>query len=376
MYYCDLSIKRLHEHQCIKMNKLNFLILLVVILAGCKTTKETVIEPKARGVNTAKENIIVDTYYGTNRNQFIKNNVIHYGHDTSALKLGKCQVSIPFIHKKGEIEGPSLWKLEIKRDPNKHFVIKAKEPMEKERFMSDLQGKYAPKAFVFVHGFNVTFEKAAMRTAQMAYDLNYEGIPIFYSWPAYGRITHYEHDKQNIHLSEKPIKDFINFLLTELPDHDFVIIGHSMGTVGLSNALVDFFNEHPEKSALIDEVVLSAPDIDSKVFKNEIAPQLTKHGNSITLYASASDIALQVSGKYNQGARAGDCEKGILIIDGVETIDATNADTGFYGHMYFGSSTNVISDIKNLIDKNLRANQRNTLQVVSKEGKPFWKIKS
>ena len=35
------------------------------------------------------------------------------------------------------------------------------------------------QAFVFVHGYNVLFEDAVYRTAQLAYDLGFEGAPIF-----------------------------------------------------------------------------------------------------------------------------------------------------------------------------------------------------
>ena len=35
-------------------------------------------------------------------------------------------------------------------------------------------------AFVFIHGFNVAFEDAVMRTAQIAYDLGFDGAPILY----------------------------------------------------------------------------------------------------------------------------------------------------------------------------------------------------
>lgn len=40
------------------------------------------------------------------------------------------------------------------------------------------------EAFVFVHGFNVPFHEAAKRTAQMAFDMHFEGLPILYSWPS------------------------------------------------------------------------------------------------------------------------------------------------------------------------------------------------
>ena len=35
--------------------------------------------------------------------------------------------------------------------------------------------RFPRQAFVFLHGYNVTFEAAAYRTAQIAYDLRFDG---------------------------------------------------------------------------------------------------------------------------------------------------------------------------------------------------------
>ena len=39
---------------------------------------------------------------------------------------------------------------------------------------------------VFVHGFNVTFEEAALRAAQIACNLQFPGTAAFFSWPSKG----------------------------------------------------------------------------------------------------------------------------------------------------------------------------------------------
>ena len=37
---------------------------------------------------------------------------------------------------------------------------------------------------VFVHGFNVRYQEAVLRAAQINYDLKYQGPIILFSWPA------------------------------------------------------------------------------------------------------------------------------------------------------------------------------------------------
>ena len=38
-------------------------------------------------------------------------------------------------------------------------------------------------AVVFVHGYNTAFDYAVYRTAQIAYDLKFDGVPFLFSWP-------------------------------------------------------------------------------------------------------------------------------------------------------------------------------------------------
>ena len=40
------------------------------------------------------------------------------------------------------------------------------------------------EVLVFLHGHSVTFGEALRQTAQLAFDLVFEGAPILYSWPA------------------------------------------------------------------------------------------------------------------------------------------------------------------------------------------------
>ena len=48
----------------------------------------------------------------------------------------------------------------------------------------DAASVFPKQVFVFVHGFNVSFENALRRTAQIAYDLNFDGAPFLFSWPS------------------------------------------------------------------------------------------------------------------------------------------------------------------------------------------------
>ena len=110
-----------------------------------------------------------------------------FGTERSALRYGTSEVSIPRNHRMGELEAPSIWRLEFREDPAKHVVLQKTTVTSEDAFYADLAARVrrseAANAFVFVHGYTVTFEDAARRTAQITYDLGFDGAPTFYSWP-------------------------------------------------------------------------------------------------------------------------------------------------------------------------------------------------
>jgi esterase/lipase superfamily enzyme len=122
----------------------------------------------------------------------------------------------------------------------------------------------------------------------------------------------------------------------------------------------------------VDEVILAAPDIDAEVFKRDIAPALAGTGRPITLYASSEDLALRASKTVHGYPRAGDSGRDLVVISGIETVDATTADTSFLGHSYIGSSRSVLSDMSYLIREGLRADRRHALDGVDSEHGRHW----
>ena len=132
--------------------------------------------------------------------------------------------------------------------------------------------------------------------------------------------------------------------------------------------------ERPNLRERLKEVILAAPDIDADVFKRDIAPALTSTGRSVTLYASSADVALAASKQVHGYARAGDSGAGLVIVPGIETIDATEVNTGLLGHSYFAESDIVLTDILRLIDQGVRANMRMGLRPVDARAGRYWQL--
>lgn len=294
------------------------------------------------------------------------------------LSYGSCDISIPRDHRMGQLESPSLWRLEFRDDPAKHVVLLSAEVQDRDNYFAALKTQIrasaGKSAFVFVHGYNVSFEDAARRTGQMAYDLGFDGAPVFYSWPSRGDIAAYTIDENNIEWSTPHITAFLADFLASTEAAQVYLVGHSMGNRGLARAVAGLLAAQPQLAQKITEIILSAPDIDAAIFKHDIAPQLARARNPVTLYASSQDLALAASKAVHGYPRAGDSGAGMLIVAGVETIDATGVDTSFMKHSYFAEKRSALSDMFYLIRNHARADQRFLDPVDTVAGR-YWTFK-
>lgn len=299
-----------------------------------------------------------------------------FGAGRSDVKYGTSFVSIPTAHVAGELESPSLLRFEFSEDPAKHVVMMNAVVKPKDRFFSELaarvHGSTTKQGFIFVHGYNVSFEDAARRTAQISYDLGFDGAPIFYSWPSQATVKGYTVDESNIEWSQANLKAFFADVLARSDAQQIHLVAHSMGSRAVTRAVASLLTENPDARIRLGELILTAPDIDADIFKRDIAPVLAAAQQSTTLYSSSGDIALAASKEVNGYARAGDAGDGLVVVPGIETIDATSVDTDLYGHSYFAEARSVLSDISYLMRTGLRANQRPGLTPLASSDGIYW----
>ncbi len=327
---------------------------------------------------------VVEVYYGTDRKAGrSRRPTQRYGAGRgTGLEYGVCEVSIPEDHRMGELEGPRWWHLELRRDPEEHVVLLSLREAASDAFFRELSSRVRQSArqevLLFLHGFNVSFEDAARRTAQLAYDLKLEGAPVFYSWPSQGRLslTGYTRDETNVEWTVPHLKAFLNDLATRSGARAIHLIAHSMGNRALTRALAEIAAAMAGSDApAFSEVVLTAPDIDADVFR-ETAAAFRRAARRVTLYASGKDRALEASRQFHGYPRAGDGGADIVVVPGVETIDASAVDTDLIGHFYYGDNRSVLSDVYYLLRDGKSAGERFGLSERRSVAGRYWVFKT
>lgn len=299
-----------------------------------------------------------------------------YSGERGELEMGTCQVSIPANHEVGEVERPSVFRLELREDPTKHVCLLDVKPETEDDFLAALKtridGSPDKDAFVFVHGYNVTFEAAAQRTAQMAHDLKFPGAAIFFSWPSQGRLLDYAVDETNVAWTVPHLKEFLTTIAQRCGARSVHLIAHSMGNRALTSALQTLAYEQKDSPPMFREVILTAPDIDADVFRRDIAPAIIKTAGRVTLYASSNDEALAMSKKVHGYPRAGESGAQLVVIPGIDTIDVSSVDTSLLGHSYYGSNGTVLSDLLDLLNGSKPPQQRRWLRPMQLGTLLYW----
>jgi esterase/lipase superfamily enzyme len=323
---------------------------------------------------------IIPVFFATDRNR-VSFTPLMYGGDRERsrhLHLGRIDVSIPVDHHEvGNVERPDVWTL-WREDPTKHFIIVKATEQPYADYYADVQRvvehSRRREAFVFVHGFNVTFESAVYRTAQMAYDLRFDGAPVLYSWPSRGVATGYPVDANNSDWTIDRLHWFLEDLAARSGAQMIHVIAHSRGNWPLLNALRTIATEPrstTERRPRFSQIVLTAPDVDADTFK-VLARGLRMLADRTTLDASANDEALRLSKRYQGYQRAGDVEPEIVLCDGVDSIDVSAVDTTFVGHSYYGDNTSVISDIRRLLQTGFAPERRCGIEAVTQAALKYW----
>ena len=302
----------------------------------------------------------VRVYYGTNRAETHETKpALFYGNARADLQYGYLDVTIPRSHQEAELETQPRW-VEFTFGADQaamraqYILLDKVMPLEKSEFVRSLRQQIgdarSKDVFIFVHGFNNTFEDAARRTAQMAYDLDFDGTPMMYSWPSQGSATAYAVDEAAVGISGRRLADFMDTIVAQAGAQRIHLIAHSMGNRALLEALQTYLAKRApdNRRHIFGQIVFTAPDVDRDYFTDAIQ-SMAESAERITLYASDNDLALRSSQFIHGAPRAGTAGDVIVKLAGLDSIDMSSVPADALGHSYFAANSGAIYDIFRLL---------------------------
>ena len=261
-----------------------------------------------------------------------------------------------------------------------------------ERFAAEIRERLARSGkkgvYVYVHGYKVNFENPVLVASELWHFLGYKGAFVAYSWPTKFSVWAYVADLGNAESSARNLRT----LLLEIARIDEVekihVIGYSAGTRIVSRVLADlgmyahrYGKEEIAAGIELGNVILIGSDVDRDIMSGYLLDGALRVPDSLTLYQSQDDGALNMSKKVYRHSRSGQ-----MVVDGplspqaesffaahpqLRIIDVTNAEGGtdHGGHSYFRTSPWVSSDILMTLMYGLSPGERG---LVKYEDFPVW----
>jgi esterase/lipase superfamily enzyme len=98
---------------------------------------------------------------------------------------------------------------------------------------------------VYVHGYNIDFEKGCRRSAIFQRALGPHNRLVLFSWPADGNMLKYTWDESDLVWSVPYMADFLSEIIKQAGEKKIDVVAHSLGARGMIQALVRLASEKP-----------------------------------------------------------------------------------------------------------------------------------
>jgi esterase/lipase superfamily enzyme len=336
--------------------------------------------PVARNEHGEPTGSYYRVWFGTNRrpvNSFHPNEGFDSSPDPS-VHVGSCVVRVPHAHRAGSIGSSALQRIFVLRADDR-LALESIQTVDCDRLLEELRAGLSVdperRALIYIHGYNTTFAGAAVRAAQIGFDLGIRGIMAFFSWPSHGALRHYLADATAIELAEDAFVEFLQLLMRVEGIQHIDILAHSMGNRLLLRTIpiLSQLKRIAGRNLGIRHLLLAAPDVDIGKFS-----QVAEHYRSVpdkwtTVYTCRKDLAIAASTWLSDAKRLS-YEPPVYSDFGLDTISASLLPLDWLGHGYFAAARPLLADMAAILDRDARPEARRLLPV---GGQPpnFWRLR-
>ncbi len=175
---------------------------------------------------------------------------------------------------------------------------------------------------VFVHGYKISFDTPLLAAAELSHYLGHRGVVIAYAWPSQETVWGYASDIESAVNSARNLRLLLQSIARQTGVERLNIVAHSAGSRLVTRALADIALADGSGSdgvaTRIHNVILAGSDLDRDILAGYFLDGLLQVADSLTIYASRDDGALEASETVFQRRRVGQTI-------GEEAIDERNA---------------------------------------------------
>jgi esterase/lipase superfamily enzyme len=225
-----------------------------------------------------------------------------------ALKFGFFDTQIEPTLGLGMIINPTDW------FQNEEIQLKRVQSLDKNEFIAKLrrqvQASPLRSILINVNGFRERFPSALRKTAFLSHVLDINSPVLVFDWPGDQGSTPrgYRRAQRIAGESGAELAQTLGLIIRQVQPERLWLVANSMGGEVVVHAFSILYQEADlaDADTEIEDVVLTAPDIDREEFDSQFKREIAALTRNLTVYVSSNDRALLISRVINRGKRLGE----------------------------------------------------------------------
>jgi esterase/lipase superfamily enzyme len=197
---------------------------------------------------------------------------------------------------------------------NEEIQLKQVKPMDQNEFVAQLyqqvQASPMRSILINVNGFRERFPSALRKTAFLGHVLDIDTPVMVFDWPGDQGSTPrgYRRAQQTASQSGEELAQTLTLVIKQVQPRRLWLVANSMGAQVVVHAFHVLYRDPDFSDAQteIENVVLTAPDVDKEEFDNRFKKEISTLSDNLTVYVSSNDRALLMSRLLNRSRRLGE----------------------------------------------------------------------
>lgn len=290
-------------------------------------------------------------------------------------------------------------------DPSKWFrneevEIRNERQLDRAGLVEELQGfiQDSPhqSLLIVVHGYREQFESALRKTAFVSHMLDINTPVLLFDWPGDQPGTPLVAYRRAVEVAEesgKELAETLKLVIDEIEPERTWLLANSMGAQVVADGFGLLYQEAElaDEQLELEDVVLTAPDVDLDEFNEEFKMEIGALTRHLTVYVSSNDRALLASRIVNRGMRRGEStldsrdvnqeqlEEAIRLAELVEPdselislVDVTPVNRTINFHNFYLESSEVYDDLYLRLINSDTPRTRTLYPIKTAQGSTYW----
>ena len=277
---------------------------------------------------------------------------------------------------------------------NEEIQLKTVQALEQAAFVEQvrklIQDSPYRSLLVVVHGFREAFPSALRKTAFLSHVLDVDSPVLLFDWPGNqgSSLSGYRQARRVAEASGAELARTLELIIRDIRPDRLWLVANSMGAQVVVDAFGLLYQEADlaDAETEIEDVVLTAPDVDHDEFDNQFKQEIKALARNLTVYVSSNDRALLISRIINRERRRGEStlspdqlEEAIRVADLVEPgselvtlVDVTPVNRTRNFHNFSLETPEFFDDLYLRLTNTDMPRSRLIYQVQAPNGAVYW----